>query len=386
MKKVSPLLFGFISTACLFFPQSSFGQEKIKGQPHLDYLFIGRYAPADSNSIFVYRFNTSNGRAYPVSSIKGIDNPSFLTISPNHHFLYAVSETHGADPGKVFAYSFDQASGKLKYLDQQLSGGDDPCNITTDHTGKWVFVANYTSGSFSELPVRKDGSLGLAIHTIQHVGHGVNPLRQASPHVHCILPAPNNHDIFVTDLGLDKVFTYEFNSKNGSLIDGHPPTTSVFPGSGPRHLKFSPNQKNLYLIHEMGAMITVFRYRPGHISIIQTIPTTPKGYTQKKWGADIHFSPDGKFLYASNRDDLNDIVTYTVNQKSGKLTYKEMISSGGKTPRNFMITPNGKYLLVGHQNSNDIVIFKRNMTTGLLTPTKGLIPIPHAVCLKMIHE
>ncbi|HEY6082875.1 MAG TPA: beta-propeller fold lactonase family protein, partial [Chitinophagaceae bacterium] len=150
------------------------------------YLFIGTYAPADSNGIFVYRFNTATGNARLISAVSGIENPSFLNLSPDHRFVYAVSETHGGAGGQVYAYAFDHHSGRLIYLDQQLSRGDDPCNIITDHTGKWLFVANYSSGNFTEFPLEKNGSVGKAIQTIQHYGHGINPQRQEKPHVHCV--------------------------------------------------------------------------------------------------------------------------------------------------------------------------------------------------------
>ncbi len=286
--------------------------------------------------------------------------------------------------GQVYAYAFDRHSGRLIYLDQQLSRGDDPCNITTDHTGKWLFVANYSGGNFSLFPIEKNGSVEKAVQTIQHYGHGVNPQRQGKPHVHCVLPAPNNRDIFVTDLGLDKVFTYELDATTGHLSAGKPPYIEVIPGTGPRHLDFSPNGKYLYLVQEIGGKITVFAYHPGKLETVQTLSTVPADFQGRIWAADIHLSPDGKFLYASNRDDLNDIAIYGVNAKTGKLTFRHRIPSGGRTPRNFALTPDGRYLLAGHQNSGEITIFRRDKKTGSLIPAGHNIPVAHAVCLKMI--
>jgi len=350
------------------------------------YLFIGSYALADSNSIFVYRFNQETGSSKLVSAVKGIDNPSFVTLSPNDRYLYAVSETHGGVGGHVYAYRFDRSTGTLHYLDRQLSGGDDPCNLTTDRTGRWLFVANYTSGSFSEFPLEKDGRIDKALRTVQHHGHGINPLRQEGPHVHCVLIAPNNRDVFVSDLGLDELFTYELNQQNGNLTPGIPPYVSVVPGRGPRLPHFSPDGRFVYLIQEMGGTITQFAYSPGKLKTLSTVSTIPPGYQKKYTAADIHFSPGGHFLYASNRDDLNDLLWYRVNAANGTLTLGGRDSSMGKTPRYFRITPNGKYVLVGHQNSDNIVIFSRNPHHGKLTLTPLRIPVAHAVCLKMIPD
>ncbi len=385
MRKVYALLMrGLAAVVCC----CSFGlapaQTAVAHHSHQYYLFIGTYAPADSNGIFVYRFNTATGKARFVSSVSGIENPSFLNFSPNHRFVYAVSETHGGAGGQVYAYAFDRRSGRLIYLDQQLSRGDDPCNIATDHTGKWLFAANYSSGNFSLFPIEKNGSVERAVQTIQHDGHGVNAVRQEKPHVHCVLPAPNNRDIFVTDLGLDKVFTYELDAATGHLSAGKPPYIEVIPGTGPRHLDFSPDGKYLYLIQEIGGKITVFAYHPGKLKTVQTLSTVPEGFQGRIWAADIHLSPDGKFLYASNRDDLNDIAVYAVDTKTGKLTFRHRIASGGRTPRNFTLTPDGKYLLAGHQNSGEITIFRRDKKRGLLIPAGHNIPVAHAVCLKMI--
>lgn len=351
---------------------------------HQYYLFIGTYSPADSNGIMVYRFDTGTGEASFVSAVSGIENPSFLTLSPDYRFLYAVSEMHGEAGGEVYAYAFDGQTGKLRFINKQLSNGKDPCNLVTDKTGKWLFVANYSSGNFSEFPIEQDGSIGKLKQTIQHHGRGIHLPQQSEAHVHCVIPAPNNRDIFVTDLGLDKVFTYELDAANGKLKAGDPPFTTVLPGSGPRILKFSPDGKFLYLIHEIGGDITVFSYTPGKLKIIQTLSDIPEIFHGRIWAADIHFSPDGKFLYASNRDDLNDIVTYSVNKTTGKLTFKNRIPSGEKTPRYFTLTPDGTFLLAGHKNGADITIFERNNESGLLANTGKRIHVPHTVCMKMI--
>ncbi|HEX5553728.1 MAG TPA: lactonase family protein [Chitinophagaceae bacterium] len=386
MKKIYSLMAGsFLLLICSILANQAYAQTTSMQSDHSFYLFIGTYAPADSKGIFVYRFNTTDGKASFVSAVSGIQNPSFLTLSPDHRFLYAVSETetHDNRGGQVYAYSFDQGTGTLHYINKQWSKGNDPCNISMDKTGKWLFVANYNGGSLSVFPVEADGSVGAAIQTIEHHGHGIQP-QQTTAHIHCALPAPEGNDVFVTDLGLDRVYTYELDPATGKLSPGDPPYTEVTKGSGPRILSFSPGGKNLYLIQELGGELTVFKYQPGKLTTIQTLSNLPKDYQGKIWAADIHFSPDGRFLYAANRDDLNDVVLYAVDKATGKLTYVSRTPTEGKTPRYFTITPDGRFLIVGHQNSDEIVIFKRNAETGALTLTKQRIGVPHAVCLKMV--
>jgi 6-phosphogluconolactonase len=349
------------------------------------YLLAGTYAPADSDGIFIYRFNAATGSAMKLSAVRGIENPSFINFSPDGNHLYAVSETHGSEPGHVFAYAFSRKTGTLKFLNSQLSGGYDPCNITTDQTGHWLFVANYTSGNFTIFPLRPDGRIEKASRIIQDSGHGTNPQRQEGPHVHCVLVAPNNRDIFVSDLGLDKLFTYLLDASTGHLTAGHPPFASVVGGRGPRIPIFSPDHKYLYLIQEMGGTVTQFAYQPGKLGALSTVSTIPPGFHGKFTAADLHFSPDGKFLYASNRDDLNDLVWFAVNPGNGQLTFAGSTPSLGKTPRYFLITPDGRYLLVGHQNSSDIIVFQRDIRTGNLKPTSERIPVAHAVCLTLIR-
>ncbi len=368
----------------LLAPIAPAGAQSGHSAPKSYFLLAGTYGPADSNSIFVYRFNPSSGAARWVGAVKGIENPSFISFSPDDRFLYAVSETHGGRGGSVFSYSFNRNTGALRVLNSQLSQGDDPCNITTDQTGKWLFVANYTSGSFTLFPLGKDGRIGQATRKIQDHGHGYDPLRQEGPHVHCVLVAPNDRDVFVSDLGLDRLFTYELDPSTGHLAPGNPPYVSVVAARGPRIPIFSNDHRWIYLIQEMGGTITQFDYHPGKLTTRSTVSTIPAGYSGTFTAADLHCSPDGKFLYASNRDALNDLVWFRIDPKDGHLSFAGSTSSLGKTPRYFLITPDGRFVLVGHQNSGDIVVFRRDAQSGNLTPTPERIPVAHAVCLKLV--
>lgn len=360
--------------------------QNASAQKHSYYLFIGTYAPANENSLFVYKFSAANGEAQQISAVSDIENPSFFCLSEDHQYLYAVSETHGGKGGHVVAFHFDKKTGTLKKLNEVLSKGDDPCYIHLDRSGKWLFVANYTSGSLAVFPVKRNGQVGEAVQVITHYGHSIHLPQQSEAHVHCTLPSPDNKYILVADLGMDKIFTYHFNDKTGKLTAAHTPYVDVKPGSGPRHLLFSRDARYIYSIHELGDMITVFKNDQGKLSEEQIISTAPPGYEKRNWAAEIHFSADGKYLYASNRDDLNDMVVFTVNRQNGKLTYLDRYATGGKTLRYFMISPDGKYVLIGQRNGSDILLYQRNRETGLLTPLRQRIPVADAVCMEMIPE
>jgi 6-phosphogluconolactonase len=235
------------------------------------------------------------------------------------------------------------------------------------------------------LPVKTDGSVGAPVTTIQHEGSGVNKERQSQPHVHCTVLSNDNKFLFVPDLGIDKVMIYAFDVATGKLTPAKQPFAKSLDGSGPRHFIFHPNNKYAYLIEELSGTVETFQYNNGSLKNIQRISTMPAGDTSFAGSADIHISPDGKFLYASNRSNSNTIAIYKVGQ-DGKLALVGHQSTLGKTPRNFNFDPTGNFLLVANQGTDDIVIFKRNKTTGLLTDTGKRIEVGKPVCLKWIFS
>jgi 6-phosphogluconolactonase len=357
------------------------GQKAEAGKPL--YLVIGSYTTRDNkDGIYVYKFNTKTGDAEFVSKVNGEENPSYVNFNRKGTVLYAVNETRN---GNVSAYSFDKASGKLTFINKVPSGGDSPCFVETDKTDKFLFAANYSSGTLEAIPLNTDGSLGADVQVIKHEGSSVDKGRQSSPHVHSTFVTPDNKYILVPDLGTDKLHEYaiDYSKKSSPLTPADPAFFSVKPGSGPRHVAFSPDSKYVYLVHEMGAVVTAYDYNKGKLKEIQTISMLAPGFNGKSGGADIHVSADGKFLYASNRGDANDIAIYSI-AKDGKLTYKGSQSSIGKMPRNFIIDPSGNYLLVANQATNDIIVFKRDKKTGMLTDTGKKIEVGRPVCLKFV--
>ena len=350
-----------------------------------NYLIVGTYTGGKSEGVYVYKFNSSDGSFKEVSHVK-TSNPSFVAVSPNEKYVYAVHEDAGNNGkgGEISAFSFNKKTGILTYLNEQPTEGDHPCYVVVDKTGKWVIAANYTSGSLTVLPVKNDGSLGKPVTNIQHHGSSINKDRQSSPHVHCTLLSPDNKFLFVPDLGIDKVMIYAFDAKTGKLTPAKQPFAKSIDGSGPRHFTFHPNNKYAYLIEELSGTVETFRYNNGTVKNIQRISTMPAGDTSFAGSADIHVSPDGKFLYASNRSTSNTIAIFKINAADGKLALVGHQSTLGQTPRNFNFDPSGNFLLVANQNSDQVVIFKRDKLTGLLTDTGKRMDVGKPVCLKWV--
>ena len=352
------------------------------------FLIIGSYTNDTSDGIYVYKFNTLTGDNSFVSSVK-TPNPSFLTVSPDHRFVYAVNETADSTrftvTGHVASFSFDKVTGKLKFINRQESGGKHPCYVTVDKTGKWVIAGNYSSGSLAVLPVRSNGEIDTAIQIIEHEGSGVVADRQEAPHVHATFLHPNNKVLYVPDLGIDKVMIYNFDVKKGKLKEFDPPFVMTEPGTGPRHIDIHPNGKFAYLVEELTGAVSAYKIeKDGYLSLIQNISALPRDFTGDVGSADIHVSPDGKFLYCSNRGESNTLGIFSIDQSTGELVWIDHQSTLGKTPRNFSFDPTGNFLLVANQNSNEIVIFKRDKQTGLLTDTGKRINVFKPVCLKWI--
>jgi 6-phosphogluconolactonase len=350
------------------------------------YLFIGTYTNGKSKGIYVYQFNAATGHFKSISEIES-KNPSYLTISPNGKFLYAVNENGSNTPGGVSAFSFDKSKGQLQFINQQSSGGADPCYITENNSSQWVFVANYSGGSLAALPVKSDGSLDSVSQLIQHNGKGVISDRQDMAHVHSTVLSPDQHYLFVADLGTDREYIYRFDpAKKQPLGPAKDSIVTLNPGSGPRHFTFHPTKSYAYLINELSGNVDAFDYSNGKLDQIQEISSHPADFKGDKGSADIHVSPDGRFLYATNRGDANSIAVYSIDQTNGKLKLAGIQSTMGKHPRNFMIDPTGHFLLIANRDSDNIVIFSINSKSGLLTSTGQQISIPNPVCLKMIKK
>jgi 6-phosphogluconolactonase len=340
-------------------------------------LIVGTYTKScDSKGIYVYEFDSKTGDFKLKNNTENIINPSYLAISNDGKFVYSVSEND--KKSSVSAFAFNSKSGKLDLMNHQNPNGLNPCYIINDEVN--VITANYSSGNISVLGKNNDGSIGEVKQVVQHTGKGINAMRQEAPHAHMVCFSPDKKYVLANDLGTDNVYVYQYNPNGGNEILKLKSRMDVKSGSGPRHLIFSKNGKQVYLLQELDGTITSFTYADGILNKVSETTVVASDFKGDISAADIHISPDGKFLYATNRGTANDISAFKIS-RNGKLKFVQKISTLGKGPRNFTIDPTGNFLLVGHQYTNDIVIFKRNKKTGLLTDTGKKIELCSPVCL-----
>jgi 6-phosphogluconolactonase len=352
-----------------------------------------------SKGIYVSRFNADTGELGEAQLAAEMINPSFLTISPNHRFLYAVSEDpYSVGPpldhaSYVSAFAIDASSGRLRLLNTVPTSGTSTCFISMDKAGKFVLMANFGSGSVSVVRVKEDGSLGELASFIQDVGHSVNQFIQTEPHPHSILVSPDNRYAIVSDLGTDKVLAFHFDSKTGMLSPPGPPSASVYPGGGPRHFAFDPAGKFGYQLSEMSGVVDVLAFdsSKGTLTTVQRAQTMPHDFFGINHSGEIEVHPSGKFLYESNRrtssDDnwgLDTIGVFAIDPVKGTLTPVQASPTGGIMPRTFTIDSTGKYLLAANQISNNVVVYAIDAATGQLSKTGKEIAVDTPVCLKFV--
>ncbi len=348
---------------------------QVQAQKHN--LLVGTYTHnCDSKGIYVYDFDSNTGDFTLKSTSENIVNPSYLSLSKDNKCIYSVNE-NGAE-STVSSFGFNGISGKLNFINKQSSKGADPCYIINDD--KNVIAANYSGGNISVFGKNSDGSLTEVKQVIQHSGKGFDSSRQEVSHVHMVCFSPDKKFILVNDLGLDSVFIYTYNPNSDNEVLRLNERVAVNVGTGPRHLTFSKDGKFVYLLQERNGALTVFSYNEGVLKKIEETTVLAKDFKGNIGSADIHISPDGKFLYATNRGDANTISVFRI-LKNGKLESKGQTSTLGKGPRNFVIDPTGNFLLVAHQYSNDVVVFKRNKSSGALIDTGKRIALCAPVCL-----
>ena len=362
------------------------------------YLLVGTYTNTGTNGgnpkmdstgskgIYVYRFDAGTGKARLLSHTEGVCNPSFLTVAPDGRHVYSCTDSRMLHAGTLSAFEFDRSGGRLRFIDKVPSGGDNPAYVSVDSSGRWAAVANYTGGSFGIIPIEADGSVGPLVLRMEFPGHGVNPARQDKSHVHSTVISPDQRYLFVQDLGLDRITIFPWDGRQAAPVDdSRESVVPVVPGSGPRHLTFGRDGRFAYLIEEMGGMVDVYRYDAGagKLDAVQRIAAHPDTCKGLFHGADIHLSPDGKFLYTSNRSEAS-IGIYSVDREKGTLTIVGYEPVFGVEPRNFTLDPTGNWVLVADQESDIIVVYRRDRETGLLTPLDRRIKVPRPTCLRMI--
>lgn len=344
------------------------------------YLFVDSYADTADTGISLFRFDDEKGTAVPVKVFSGIQDPSYQAMSRDGKRLYSVSETPVPD-AKLCAYSFDKESGELSFLNEQKTDGSAPCYVWIDSRCRLAVTANYNGGSISAFPISADGSLRPA-KVYAYEGGTPGSERQAAPHLHCVYASPDEKYLFANDLGTDRIYKYELvpSAEGLSLKEGTPAFFSLPAGEGPRHTAFHPNGKWAYLIGELSGHVTVMDYHDGNLVPVQVVEADT---LHAAGSADIHVTPDGRFLYASNRLEGDGIAIFSIDPATGKLT-KSGYQPTGIHPRNFMITSNGKYLLCACRDSNVIQVYEIDRQSGLLKDTGKDIHVKRPVCLKQV--
>lgn len=349
-------------------------------------VYIGTYTgdgPTESKGIYALTLDETNSTLIPLGLSVETTNASYILVHPSRKYLYGVNEQ---DDGTVTAFEIDPGQpSRLHYLNHQSSRGSGPCYISTNRVGNYLFVANYNNGTVAVLPIDlANGQLKPFTSFDQQTGSSVDPDRQTSPHAHCIRLDEKEEFALSADLGSDQIYHYQFSMNNGSIT--RTSITKAFrPGDGPRHIIFNLDQRFVYLMNELKSEITVFRYSP-IMEPIQVISSIPSNFTSPNTGAEIVLHPIGqRFLYASNRGH-DSIAVFSVDLELGILALIQHISVQGQTPRNFNISPDGKYLIVANQNSHNVVLFTIDQLTGKLTATGSSVQISVPTCVKFLVQ
>ena len=346
------------------------------------YVFIGSYNLDNTQEgIYVYQL-TPKGALKKVTSVK-VHNASYLNFSPDGKYLYACTDTKTPNAGSVSSYEFDAQQKTLTFINSQRSGGENPVYLSVHKSGKWLVNANYTEGSASVYSL-ENGKISPFVQNFQYTTeHSIDPKRQERSHVHSAVFSPKNDYVFMPDLGADKIRCYQFDSSQKQPLQATQyPFTKTVAGSGPRHFTFHPNGKFAYCIEELSGTVCVYAYENGKLDSIQRIETHSNQYIDGFGSADIHISPDGHFLYASNRGKENTIAIFSI-ENNGTLKTMGYQSTLGNHPRMFGIDPTGKFVIVANQISGDVIVFKRHAKTGLLKKVGNSIKISEPSCVQI---
>ncbi len=346
------------------------------------FVYFGSHSAKPGAGFSLARFDSATGVLTRPEFLLGAKEPAFFVLSPDGTRLYTCNS---GSPGGLSAYAVEPRTGRLTLLNRVLAGGGDTSFITLDHTGRFVLVANYNGGNIAAFALRPDGSIGDWTAFAQHTGQSVHPQRQTHAYAHAIVLDPTNRFALVPDLGVDRLYVYRFDDKTGALTPNDPPFATLAPGSGPRHVRFHPNGRWVYLINEIASTIAAFEWdaATGTLTPFQTTTTLPADFKGVSTCAELEIHPDGKFLYSSNRGH-DSLAVFAIDQISGRLTPVEHVSSGGKTPRNFAFDPSARWIVLTNQDSGNAVVFRVDAATGRLTRTGEPIAVPAPFCERFL--
>ena len=348
------------------------------------HILIGTYTRTGSRGIYRSQIDLDTGVLSPPElAVEAVD-PSFLALHPNGLFLYSTNEVrdlHGSKSGGVSSFALDAGKAELTFLNQTSSQGGVPCYITIDPSGKNLLVANYIGGTVAVLPLDPEGRLKQASFVVDH--KGIDPA--STSHPHSVVVDPTNRFALAPDVGLDRIFLYQFDATAGTLKPHNPRWLRTAGGSGPRHFAFHPKGRFAYVINESDSHLSALAYDAGKgtLEILQTVSTLPPDFKEKSWPADVQVSPSGKFLYGSNRGH-DSIVVFRIDQHNGRLTPLQHQSCGGEHPRHFAIDPTGHFMLVANPESNNVVVLRIDVETGTLSETGHGLSLSSAAHIRFV--
>ena len=349
-------------------------------------LVIGSYADRGQPGIYLCGFDPADGNINLFDQLADIENPSYLCLSDKSGHIYAVSDLKEGEMGRVSVYrrpsdtqTFSRLVAERSYI------GSGSCFVSTDQDERYLFIANYVAGSLTILPLEDGKTPGAPVKMIQFEGSGPNKERQEKPHIHCTVLSTDEQFLYCTDLGTDRLYKYHYDPYAKEILKPAIPGYISLPaGSGPRHIAFSPSKRFMYMVTEMTGQLFAFETDVTAQAWFQQISLVEEGYAGKIEGGDVQIHSSGKYLYASNRGDANELIVCVVNEPDGRLTLAQRISCEGESPRNLVIDPTGNFLLAANENSNSVTVFRIDLDTGQLTYTARNFEVNKPSCLKFM--
>jgi 6-phosphogluconolactonase len=351
MRRFAPLLL-----AALLAPAPAFAAKY--------FMYVGAYTAGTSKGIYAWSFDSKDGSLKPLGLMAMTPQPAHLWIAPDGKALYTVN---WENDGGVSAYHVDGHTGALTFLNKTSSHGGDPNQVVVDPSGRVAVTVNYTTGTLAAYKLEPDGKLGEAFYVEKHSGTPLSP-KQPGPKQHGIQFSKDNKTMFIADLGLDRVYSYHFDAAAPSITPCETPYVETHAGAGPRRIQMSPDGKFLYVDHETDSEVSVFAIDGCNLKQVQVIGTVPDEAKAHNTTAELVISADGKFLYVGNRGH-DTVSVFAIDPATGKLTLKENVPSGGRTPRNVRIDPTGSWFFAANENGGNVTEFRRDKSSGHITPT-----------------
>lgn len=340
--------------------------------------YIGTYTKGNSEGIYKFSLDTEAKKLSEVTTAAKLDNPTYLTVTEDNQYLYAVVKQ--GDNGGLASFQINQETGNLEALNAVVTPGSPPCHVSVSSDRRVVFSSNYHKGTVeSYLTNVESGSLNPALSIMQLEGSGPHE-RQEKPHTHYAGPTPDKKYVIAVDLGIDQVITYKV--EDGNLSEAN--RLTVNPGSGPRHIAFHPNGKTAYVMTEISSEVIVLNYQDGAFEPVQYISTIPEDFTANNQGSAIHISADGRYVYAGNRGH-DSIAVFSVNEETGELSLVEITSTEGNWPRDFVLDPSETFVVASNEHSGNLVLYARDIETGKLTVLQSDVLVPEPVCVKFLN-